>query len=82
MVLRSFHYTIKETTLVSRAQNNERTIELRLEYAQKFLQLECEFFDENFVFLDEFKFQVVAHKKRARSLSETPACVVVPAMRS
>lgn len=62
-VLCSFHYTLKDSTLVQRNQNNERTIELRFEYAQKFHQLECEFPDDNFVFLDKVGFQVVTRKK-------------------
>ncbi|OQS53590.1 hypothetical protein EHP00_2450 [Ecytonucleospora hepatopenaei] len=57
-VLCSFHYTLKDSTLVQRNQNNERTIELRFEYAQKFHQLECEFPDDNFVFLDKLDFRL------------------------
>ena len=55
-VLLDFYYTLKRTSLVLEARNSERTIELRYEYAQMFLQLECEHPAENFVLLDEVEF--------------------------
>ncbi|OQS54127.1 hypothetical protein EHP00_1136 [Ecytonucleospora hepatopenaei] len=47
-VLRDYHYTLKRTTLVPEARNTERTINLRYEYAQMFMQLECDYPAENF----------------------------------
>ncbi len=78
----TFHYSVKDTTIVPERRNRESTIEARFDYATKFSGLLLNRNDNQFVFLDEVGFSVSTRPKRGRSLRGTSAYVTVPAVRT
>lgn len=81
-ILKNFHYTLKNSTIVPNSRNTERTVELRYHYAFEFENIEVEYSSENIVFLDEVGFQLSTRCKKARSKKGTPARVSTPVSRS
>lgn len=80
--LRQFHYSLKQITVVPERRNSEYTIQKRLEYAQRFRELEVGYEDKNFVFLDEVGFCYSARTKRGRAIKGSSAYLQVPAIRT
>ncbi|KAF7687784.1 hypothetical protein CDIK_3019 [Cucumispora dikerogammari] len=81
-ILRGFHYTVKQITLVPERRNTLTTIETRAVYANDYRILETNNDDKNFVFLDEVGFSVVARTSKGRSVRGASAYLSVPAARS
>ena len=74
-VLKDFHYKMKSVVSVPERRNDERTLNLREEYAAKFRHLESTS-EHNFFFLDKVGFSVVSHPK-GRLRQGTSAYVTV-----
>ena len=83
-ILKDFHYTIKSVVSVPEKKNNERTLNLREEYAAKFRHLESTSKPKNFIFLDIVvnRFSVVSRPKRGRSRQGISTYVPVSAAKS
>ena len=81
-VLKDFHYTMKSVVFVPERRNDERTLNLREEYAATFRHLESTLEHKNFIFLDEVGFNVVSRPRRGRSRQDTSAYVTVSAAKS
>ena len=70
-VLKDFRYTMKSVVPVPKRKSNERTLNLKEEYAAKFRHLESTSEHKNFIFLDEVGFSVVSLPRRGRSKQGT-----------
>ena len=81
-VLQDFHYTMKSIVSVPELRNDERTLNLREEYATKFRHLESTSEHKNFIFLVEVEFSVVSCQRRGRLRQGTSAYVTVSAAKS
>ena len=81
-VLRGFHYSLKSIVTVPERRNCDVTIQKRLEYAERFRELESSTPHQDIIFLDEVGFSVVTRPKRGRSAIGQSTYVSVPAVRS
>lgn len=80
--LTGFNYTLKRIKLLPERRNTPQTIEVRKQYALRFIEWQAEMNDSNFMFLDEVGFNVSMRSKRGWSASGKPATQVVPSIRS
>ena len=73
---------MKSVVSVPERRNDERTLNLREEYAAKFRHLESTSEHKNFIFLDEVGFSVVSLPKKERSRQGTSAYITVSAAKT
>jgi transposase len=77
-MLREFHYSVKQVTLVPLARNTPQNLRLTRDYAIEFGELD----ESRLFFLDEMGVQFTMRHKYGRSIVGTPARKIVTAIRS
>jgi transposase len=78
----NFNYTLKRVSLVTETRNSPSTIEKRFEYARDFYQMNSEYQNLKFMFLDEVGFNSSLRCKRGRALRGRCAVQRVRCIRS
>ena len=81
-ILKKFHYSIKRIHFIPERRNCQSTIDIRRDFALKFVALPNVFPEEKLVFIDEVGFNVSMRTTRGRSLVGTPAIMTIPSLHS
>ncbi|KCZ74756.1 hypothetical protein H311_04276, partial [Anncaliia algerae PRA109] len=68
-----FNYSFKRLSIIPEKRNNETTIKIRENYAQRFLALPANFSEEQLIFIDEVRFNVSMRCNYGRSAIGKPA---------
>mgnify|MGYP003407081277 FL=1 len=77
-----FNYTLKSATLIPERRNDEKSLNERYDYANKFMDILSNLDENNLFFVDEVGFNVSIRSKRGRSLAGSPAVHNVKCLRS
>lgn len=77
----SFSYSIKNVSLIPQRRNDDKSLEDRFKYAEKFFDILSKFNESNLIFVDEVGFNVSMRTRKGRSLIGHPAVHVVPGLR-
>lgn len=80
--LKTFHYTLKRTTLIPERRNDDRSLNDRENYANKYFDILSTIDEGNLYFVDEVGFNVSMRCKRGRSLHGSNAVQKVSALRT
>jgi transposase len=79
-VARSFHYTIKQTSILPERASTEAIIQSRVDYAEQYIRIMSR--RNQMYFIDESGFNCSMRRRRGRALVGERAVVHVPAIRS
>ena len=80
--INEFSYSLKRLSLIPERRNNLDNIEERYAYAMKYYDLQGQYPESKFIFIDEVGFNVSLRLSRGRSRIGTPAIATVSALRT
>lgn len=81
-IISGFNYSLKRIHLIPERRNDERTIEIRKIYAEKFITLPVRYSENQYIYIDEVGFNVSMRSSYGRSEIGSPANHVIPNLRS